>query len=582
VTAWYLAQGRLNGFSPDSVVERTRDLQQAVLSKSLRLLASNPLLLTTMAIIHLRQVRLPNERVRLYSQAVQVLLDGWQKQKGIAVSTRLQAVLSDSSKMRLIMQRLAYELHQRQSREGAEAHLSRYDILAILETPAYLGDIGLGDELLSYIDQRAGLLVGLGGVESGPQPQLYNFPHRTFQEYLAGCYMATGRETSLVREYRRRAREGDYWYLAGQLGAEALLYSDRPDTERLLDLAYALCPVELPREEGEWRAVHWSGQMATLLERQVIEDDADADGGGGRAYLERLSSRLVQILAQQILSPLERAEVGQALARLGDPRPGVGLRPNGLPDITWCEVPAGPFVMGEGKAERQVELPGFNISRYSITNAQYEAFVKDGGYTARWRRCWTKTGWQWKQDREEPDRLGGVFDLPNHPAAGISWYEAVAFCRWLTGKLRAAGEISQQVEISLPGESQWEKAARGTDGRVYPWGNQASPDRANYYDTGIGTTSAVGCFPNGASPYGCEEMAGNVREWCRTKYDKPDDDSLEGEALRVMRGGGFLNNGQNVRSAVRLRSNPNGWYNDQGFRVVASPFLTLASEPSEL
>ena len=134
----------------------------------------------------------------------------------------------------------------------------------------------------------------------------------------------------------------------------------------------------------------------------------------------------------------------------------------------------------------------YRISKYPITNAQFEAFVQDGGYTDKWRTCWTAAGWRWKGDRNGPDTYGGVYDLPNHPAVMVTWYEAQAFCTWLGRKLN--------MPVALPTEAQWERAARGTDGRRYPWGGEFTPDHANYNDTGIGTTTAVGIFPQGRQP----------------------------------------------------------------------------------
>jgi formylglycine-generating enzyme required for sulfatase activity len=131
--------------------------------------------------------------------------------------------------------------------------------------------------------------------------------------------------------------------------------------------------------------------------------------------------------------------------------------------------------------------------------------------------------------------------------------------------------------IGLPTEPQWEKVVRSDDGRIYPWGAEPDPEKANYDDTGIGSTSAVGCFPGGASPYGVEDLSGNVLEWCSTKwqgsYDRyQPDSSLSGDARRVVRGGAFDSSEYGVRCAYRFRLNPDYRYNYSGFRVVVSPF----------
>jgi formylglycine-generating enzyme required for sulfatase activity len=217
------------------------------------------------------------------------------------------------------------------------------------------------------------------------------------------------------------------------------------------------------------------------------------------------------------------------------------------------------------------------MAKYPITNAQYAAFVSDGGYTERWRACWTPDGRSWKEQegRTGPQFYGGVHDLANNPVVMVTWYETVAFCRWLTVRLREAGELDPSQEVRLPTEAEWEKAARGTDGRIYPWGDDAHPNRANYGNTGIGTTSAVGCFPGGTSPYGCQDIGGNVWEWCTTKWvgsyeGYKGDNGLEGDATRVLRGGAFSNNSWSVRCAFRDRRNPEYWNKHVGFRVCVA------------
>ncbi|MCP4285430.1 MAG: formylglycine-generating enzyme family protein, partial [Gammaproteobacteria bacterium] len=203
--------------------------------------------------------------------------------------------------------------------------------------------------------------------------------------------------------------------------------------------------------------------------------------------------------------------------------------------------------------QKQVDVSApYCLSRYPVTNAQYRAFIADEGYTERWRECWTDGGWEWREKKSvtEPRWRGGEFDLPNHPVVEVFWYEAVAFCEWLTHRLRARAELSVVQSVRLPTETEWEKAARGEDGREYPWGNEnITPERANYNDTGLGATNTVGCFPRGVSPYGCEEMAGNVWEWCQNLY------SSSGSG-RVLRGGYWGDGAGGCRSAFRYGGGP--------------------------
>jgi formylglycine-generating enzyme required for sulfatase activity len=265
-----------------------------------------------------------------------------------------------------------------------------------------------------------------------------------------------------------------------------------------------------------------------------------------------------------------RIAAGRTLAGLGDPRDGVGLGKDGLPDIDWRRVPADSEVVGETAPERQRPSISrdYRISRYPITNAQFSAFVKDRGYEKR--ELWTEEGWAWKGDRPAPLSTDSYKGMQNHPVVNISWYEAVAFCNWLSERF--------DYNISLPTEMQWERAARGESEQLFPWGdNPVDADLANHRTGKYApdSTSAVGIFPKGLSPHKILDMSGNVWEWCRTKWRdsytalSDDDDGLEGIAARVIRGGSFENFADDVRCASRLSNSPfDVGHGIVGFRVV--------------
>ncbi|MDX1657039.1 MAG: SUMF1/EgtB/PvdO family nonheme iron enzyme, partial [Candidatus Competibacteraceae bacterium] len=217
--------------------------------------------------------------------------------------------------------------------------------------------------------------------------------------------------------------------------------------------------------------------------------------------------------------PEARAAVDRALGRLGlDDRPGVGLDENGLPDIDWVAIPDGVVII-EDHGEFQVRP--FAIARHPVTQAQYQAFIDDGGYTDE--RWWAGLA----EAVREPERP--AFEYANHPRETVSWYEAMAFCRWLSDRLG--------FQVSLPTEAQWQQAAQGGDGREYPWGQGYRPGFANVGETWekphhLSMTSAVGIYPQGASLQKVLDLTGNVWEWCLNKYEDPGDVSPEGDLPR--------------------------------------------------
>ncbi|MEZ4622664.1 MAG: SUMF1/EgtB/PvdO family nonheme iron enzyme, partial [Caldilineaceae bacterium] len=231
-------------------------------------------------------------------------------------------------------------------------------------------------------------------------------------------------------------------------------------------------------------------------------------------------------------------------------------RQHALIGFDWVTIPAGRFLLGSDPQQDihmfEDELPQlmlyldtYRISKIPITNAQYKLFMVATDHVApfHWR------------DYEIPE------GLENHPVVNISWSDAEAFCEW-------AG-------VRLPTEAEWEKAARGPSGQIYPWGNELPDATRCNFDLTIGMTVTVGSYPAGASPYGVLDMAGNVWEWTATPWlDTYHNYLVELTKLpqktlrRVLRGGGFRNI-EFVRCAARSWDLPNQHYRDLGFRVVA-------------
>jgi len=175
------------------------------------------------------------------------------------------------------------------------------------------------------------------------------------------------------------------------------------------------------------------------------------------------------------------------------------------------------------------------------------------------------------------------YAIPNLPVIGICWYEARAYALWLTKVLRQSGRIHSESHTRLPSEAEWEYAARGTDQRLWPWGNRWQEDRCNSLESRIQYPSPVGIFPRGLAPCGAMDMAGNVWEWCRDVYDPRAYQNLKGETqasstetepgdVRVLRGGSWLSYRYVARCAYRFRDVPADFNNFVGFRLVLSPF----------
>jgi formylglycine-generating enzyme required for sulfatase activity len=214
-------------------------------------------------------------------------------------------------------------------------------------------------------------------------------------------------------------------------------------------------------------------------------------------------------------------------------------------------------------------VAAFAIARFPVTVAQYGAFVAAGGYEEP--SLWQVEGWDWRQamgHQASPYAWREQQAHPNRPVVGVSWYEAMAFCRWLS--------LAMDEPIRLPTERQWQFAAGGEERRPFPWGKAAgNPDtRANTSGSGIGAPAPVGIYPAGASPEGVMDLAGNVCEWCCDSFEDPprfeleDCDGQSHAELRVARGGGWWSSPAEASSNGREGFRPGLCDRDIGLRLV--------------
>ena len=378
---------------------------------------------------------------------------------------------------------------------------------------------------------RSGLLVPRAGDRAA-------FYHLSFQEFLAAQRIA---RTGDHLEQVFRARGAVPEWRSTLLFLFAAQIANR-DAQWGLDLLARLVAQQKPlsRRANPAPAVLIAEALELCLAKGYRVPDPLAD---------RFRALALGAIASE-LALQARQTLGLVLGRLGDPRIP-GLRD---PDA-YVEVPAGVYPYGEKGATVAIEAP-FRLGRYPVTNGQFRAFIDAGGYTNRdW---WSEAGWAWRRAEgvTEPaywrDRR---WNGPNQPVVGVSLWEAEACCAWAGGR--------------LPREEEWEAAARGPEGRAYPWGDRWQDGICNTREAGPGVTSPVGLFPRSRNPEGLEDLAGNVWEWCRS-LDEGSKGAENPNAPRVVRGGSWLDGQGLARCAFRDRYDPVNRLNFVGFRVVCS------------
>jgi len=542
--------------SPEKAEEFKKELSGALQARpEIRRMASTPVMLTALAVVHWNEHRLPEQRSELYESIITWLLRSREQRPG-----RLS-----SDRCRRLLQKLALSMFNhpqgRQRQVGFKWAAQTLDKeFAATEEKSLLEQ---AEEFLCEEMVDSGIIV--------EREKRLEFWHLSFQEYLAASEIAGQRDdaqASLLFEgdrlYRSEWREvllllGGVLYKQGEEKINYLINQIIERGPRYKDKASL---PELAREVGllggivsDLSPFHFS--PANEEYQQIVK--------GVMGIFEKESYQAIPVQV--------RIEAADALGRVGDPR---------LHDDPMVSIPGGRFWMGaqkKNKKERnfdedardnefpvhEVDLSPYTIGTYPVTVGQYLRFIEDGGYQEK--RYWEAGGfgeytilYKWEEQLQYSSR----------PVVNVSWHEAAAYAKW--------------CGCRLPTEAEWERAARGPgeEYRKYPWGDgEPTKDTANWDKAGVGKVTPVGIFPEDRSPEGVIDMAGNVWEWCRDWYSDKyyeecarrgiarDPVGPEKGEVRVVRGGCFIFDvPYSLRCADRFWYRPGGRNYSIGFRVV--------------
>jgi formylglycine-generating enzyme required for sulfatase activity len=518
---------------PENPVEAERhrqDLLTALRARvEIRRMARNPVMLTALAVVHWNERRLPEQRADLYESILTWLARAREQRQGREPADRCLELLA------------ALALGMQNQANGRVVQIEKGNAAAIL-APQFRDTseperFSRAQRFLDEEEVDSGIVVSRGAQ--------IQFWHLTFQEYLAARAVAGFSEVVQSK----------------LLLDHGTLY--RPEWREVMLLLAGTLLVKQGRGkvDGLFQVV-----LDRLGEKPLLADQAQCAGALGAilADLRPLAYQPPDDRYQKVLNAVPgifdarlaegivfriRLEAAEALGQAGDPR---------LKQDNWVTIPAGVFLMGAQKTDpekptydpeafdhevvREAKLEAFQIGRYPVTVEEYRRFVEADGY--RNRDWWQQGG---PGGQTQPEQWEEQLQHPNRPVVNVTWYEAAAYCAW-------AG-------VRLPAEAEWERAARGTEARRYPWGNE-SPDasRANYDETKVGAPTPVGLFPRGATPEGIQDLAGNVWEWTADWY--------ETDKTGVVRGGSWFDESTFLRAALRLRFGPVLWVDGIGFRCA--------------
>lgn len=529
---WYDELARLEPHRAEAMPPtRTRLLNQLELRPTLAEMAQTPLLLTMLAQVNAHSP-LPEGRVDLYALCVKQLLWEWEQWRSVSAAhvttaeraagaeqTGLQYLLGQApspinlNDFERILWKLTYNAHEQSGDETADLAVSdvREALIDFFEKPKRPDAAKWAEQVIQLMQDHSGLLLWDDDAN-------FTFPHRTFQEYLAARHLLSlGNRPKTAAELAT----SDTWREAILLAC-AHRAKDSP-----YDVQQILREMMLPDvvNEGDRKRLLVAGQALQELGQQRLE------GADGADVAKQLCAKLTALMQQQDAPPAERLAAGMTLARRNE------LPPDLDEFVTFTDSPLGyPFRLG----------------RYPITNHQYGQFIESKEFDRDMPRYW------------DSNRL----NLSTQPVVGVTWDDAQAYCKWLTNHLRAA---SEDEEIRLPTEAEWEWAASGAEKRTYPWGSDPETDKTIHERVNCAElhsqTTPVHMYPAGATADEVWDLCGNVWEWSQ-------DDHEAYEGVKTLRGAAWYSAADAVNSSAR--DGDYSWDRDvsPGFRVVVVPLLS--------
>ena len=582
---WCVAYERQADDSAEAVRRGQDEAEQLIAAirsnPSVRRLASNPLLLTIIALIHRQGTRLPQHRILLYALTFQTLIETWNRARNLEGLPLSAEGMSEHEAVQVLAP-LALWMHETQPSGTARREEVRAQIAALLEAeegPERAQEVA--DRFLDLVRRQVGLLVERG-------EGLFGFMHLTFEEYLAARAIVMAGQVNLQVTLERVLRHLDEpaWHevirlAVGQLGVvearrqaaaavvEAMLDAPgRPEARGQHAVLAGWCLVDVG-EKGVTRSC-W--KRVTLALRQVMQDTS-SDGRPNDPPVIPIPTRYA---------------AGEVLDRLGWLPPDLD---------TWVEVQI-PNPKLQTPSPKSQNPSRMYVARYPVTNHQFSRFIEAGGYEEP--RYWggeRSKAWRWRMTEHGDYRGEGPVSQPwfwddlrfgksrrDYPVVGISWYEANAYCAWLTEGFQVSGFAFQvwrdgeletldlepgTLTVRLPAEAEWVAAAGGEGRDRYPWdspeGSMTKDEgvilaRANVREAGLNGTSPVAMYPAGQSPHGIWDMAGNVWEWMASP-----------ERGKPLRGGSWYGYQEHARVSARNGGDPDLSDFDLGVRVVGSP-----------